>query len=93
MLDQSGSRALALQRHHESCKRQFGSEMVAHGLADDLAAVEIHYSSQVQPAFAGRNVGDVSEPDAVWRRGREVAVEKVGRDRHCRSFAPVVAAS
>src|SRR5512146_2121346 len=81
MMNQTDAGALALQRHHESRERQFGSQMIAHGPADDLAAVEVHDRGQVQPALTSWNVSDVGKPDAVWRRSHEVAVEKVEGDR------------
>jgi hypothetical protein len=83
MVDQSCGRPLSVNRHRECGRRQFGAQVIAHGPADDLAAVEIHDGGEIQPALVGWNVGDVGEPDAVGRRGREVAIDQVRRDRQC----------
>ena len=78
VVDQSVVWPLLLEGHHESRERQFGSHMITHGPADDLAAVEVHDGRQVQPTLTGRNVGDVGEPDPVRRRGHEVSIDQVG---------------
>lgn len=49
--------------------------------AGDLAGVQIEHRGQVQPAFAGWDVGEVGQPDLVGGLGLEVAAEPVGRDR------------
>jgi uncharacterized 2Fe-2S/4Fe-4S cluster protein (DUF4445 family) len=43
--------------------------------------LHVHDGGKVEPALAGRDIGDVGEPDAVRRRGREVAIDEVGCDR------------
>src|SRR6201997_482886 len=55
--------------------------MICHRPADDLAAVEIHDRSQIEPALIGLDIGDVGEPDPVRRGGDEVAFEQVRGDR------------
>src|SRR3954469_14356453 len=55
--------------------------MVLHGPADDLAAVEIHDGGQIKPALVSVDVGDVSEPDEVWRSGDEVPFDQIWSDR------------
>src|SRR3984893_4499527 len=55
--------------------------MIRHPPADDLAAVEVHDRGQIKPALLSLDVGDVGEPDPVWRGGDEVAVEQVRGDR------------
>ena len=68
MMDQTGARALALQRHHESRERQFGLQMIAHGPADDLAAAEVHDRGQVQPALTSWNVKRAPAPAGQVQR-------------------------
>src|SRR3954454_8059371 len=55
--------------------------MVAHRPADDLAAVQVHDGGQIEPSLAGRDIGDIGEPDPVRRGSGEVAIEQIGRDR------------
>jgi len=42
---------------------------------------EVEHGSEIQPSFTGRDVGDVSEPDAIGCRGDEFLVQQVRRDR------------
>lgn len=51
-------------------KGQFGAHMIAHRPSDDLAGREIEHGCEKQPSLAGRDVGDIGEPDAV-RGGRD----------------------
>src|SRR4029077_5486827 len=55
--------------------------MIRHRPADDLAAVEIHNCGQIKPALISLDVGDVGEPDPVWRGGDEVALEQISGNR------------
>lgn len=79
--DEPGSRSPPLGGHHQRSHTQFGAHMIAHRPADDLARGQIEDGGQVQPALAGRQVGDVGQPDCVWPRGREVLLQEIGRDR------------
>ena len=54
--------------------------MIAHGPANDLAAVEVKDAGQIKPAFVGFNVGDISYPELVGRRGLGNLSQAVGRD-------------
>src|SRR5215212_6366182 len=55
--------------------------MIAHCVADDLATVQVHDSSQVEPPLIGSNVGDIGEPNPVRRSRSEVAIDQVRCDR------------
>jgi hypothetical protein len=56
-------------------------EVVAHRPADDAAAVGVEDDREEEPALAGRQVGDVGEPQLVWPRGGEAATDEVRRRR------------
>ena len=45
--------------------------------ADNLAVEQVEHDGQIQPAFIGRQVGDVRGPDLIWRRRREVSGQQV----------------
>src|SRR4029077_5083981 len=65
----------------KAAKWQLGAQMIRHRPADDLAAVEVHDRGQIKPALISLDVGDVGEPDPVWRGGDEVALKQVRGDR------------
>ena len=56
-------------------------EVVGHGPAHRAAGVEVEHEGEIEPALRRRDVGQVGQPDPVWRLRREVALEQVGRDR------------
>src|SRR4051794_26779569 len=81
MVDQPRRRLPPLQAHPQGVARQLGPEVVGHRPADDLARGHVLDRGQVQPALAGRDVGEVGQPDRVRSLGGELPVEQVGRDR------------
>src|SRR4051795_8043261 len=81
MVDQPRRRLPPLQGHPQGGARQPGPEVVGHRPADDLTRGHVLDRGQVQPALAGRDVGDVGQPDRVRSLGGELPVERVGRDR------------
>src|SRR3954463_13950227 len=81
MVDQPRRRLPPLQGHPQGVARQLGPEVVGHRPADDLTRGHVLDRGQVQPALAGRDVGDVGQPDRVRSLGGEPPVEQVGRDR------------
>jgi len=50
--------------------------------ADDFPVEQVENDVQVQPTFARRDIRDVTCPDLVRRRRREVASQQVCGDRH-----------
>src|SRR5260370_12935309 len=48
--------------------------MIAHGPADDPAAVEVHDGGQIEPSLIGLDVGDIGEPDPVRRSPLPAAI-------------------
>jgi hypothetical protein len=67
--DEPGGRPLPLGGHHQCRYAQLGAHVIAHRPTDDLARGQIENGGQVQPALAGRQVGDVGQPDRVGPRG------------------------
>src|SRR4051794_15117790 len=55
--------------------------MTLHRPAGDLAAVQVHDRSQIEPSLIGLDVGDVGEPDPVRCSGDKVPIEQVRGDR------------
>jgi len=55
--------------------------MVAHRPADDFSGEQVEDHGQVQPALAGRDVGDIRQPDLGGLLGREIPIQQVFRDR------------
>lgn len=53
----------------------------AHRPAHHLAAEQIDHHGQEQPAFLGRDRGDIATPRLIGCPRSEVAVQKVRRDR------------
>lgn len=56
-------------------------EPVACRLAYHAAREQVQDRHQLEPALAGRDVGDVRDPGNVWRALVEGSVEHVRRDR------------
>jgi hypothetical protein len=81
MADEAFGRLLPLRGHHQGGQRQLGTHMVAHRPADDFAGRQVEYGSEIQPSLTGRDVGDVSEPDAIGCPGNELLLQQVRRDR------------
>ena len=48
-----------------------------HRPADDPSGIEIDHDRHIEPSLAGRDEGDVGDPDAIGRGRRKVAVEEV----------------
>ena len=80
MSDQPLGRTLPLDRHQQCRRGQLGAQMIAHRPADHLARCQIEHRGQVEPAFTGRDVGDVGQPDLVRRTRLEVLPQQVGGD-------------
>src|SRR5271163_2295493 len=81
MEDQARGGRPAMPRHVERAAGQLRRDRLAHGPAHDAAAEQVQHHGQVQPAFAGRDIGHVAGPDGVRRGHGEVAREQVGGDR------------
>lgn len=60
--------------HHECIGDQLRGHRRMHRPADDPSGEEIHHRRDVEPAFGGPEIGEVSDPFAVGRRGRKCPV-------------------
>ena len=80
-MQQAGLRITPPQGHPQCGQRQFLGHRIAHGPADDLAREQIEHQGQVQPALVGRDVGQISQPLLIRRRGLEIAFQYVRRHR------------
>jgi len=71
VMDQPGRRPLAFDTHVQRLPCDLGVQGLAYGSAEDVAGVHVQDRRQVQPAFAGRYVGEIGEPDlagaAIWK--------------------------
>src|SRR5256885_15469276 len=78
MMDQARPRAASLECHGEGGNGEFGAHMLAHRSADDLASEQVEDHGQVEPTFAGRDVGDIRQPDLIGPVGYEIPIQQVG---------------
>ncbi len=78
MMDQARPRAASLECHGEGGNGEFGAQMLAHRPADDLASEQAEDHRQVEPTFAGRDVGDIRQPDLIGPVGYEIPIQQVG---------------
>src|SRR5579863_2902016 len=60
-------------------QHQFGAQMSCHRPADNSAAESIEYHRQVKKSGPSRDVGDIGDPQAIGRRGAEVAFDQIRR--------------
>ena len=79
--EQLGSGLTVLQRHGESLENEGGVDPFAHGPADDLAAVEIQDTGEVEPTFPSLDIGDIGDPDLIGRGGCWRLRHAIGGDR------------
>jgi hypothetical protein len=80
-MNQPRRRPLSLDGHLERIEGDLHVQRRAHAPADDVAGEEVEHGGQVQPAVAGRDVGEIGQPDLVRRLGGEVVAEPIRRDR------------
>ncbi len=69
--------AAAPDGHHQRIEHELGGHLRAHRPADGAAAEEIQDDRQIQPAFAGADVGEVGDPLLVGAGGLKLPVEHV----------------
>lgn len=55
--------------------------MVGEGVADNALGTKILDRCKIEPALAGRNVGDVADPCLIWPIRVKIALKQVGRNR------------
>src|ERR1700687_1550365 len=81
MVDQPCCRTAHGQGFAQSGESQVAMQPVACCPADDPACEQIDDNGEIQPAFAGPNVGDGGAPLLVGTCCREVLIRQVRRDR------------
>jgi len=61
-----------------------GGRLGEHGLADrpadDLAVSQVYHGGQVEPAFQGREIGDIGDPGPVDFSRLKGALKQIGRN-------------
>jgi hypothetical protein len=72
--------APAPDRHHQRVGDELGGHRSAHRPADHAPGEEIDDGRHIEPAFRCPDVGEVSDPFAVWSRRLERAVEYIRGD-------------
>src|SRR5215470_19939747 len=77
MMDQAGSRALSLDCHGERGDGQFGTHVLAHRPTHHLAGEQVEDHGQVEPALAGRDIGNIGQPDFIGPVGDKILLEQV----------------
>jgi hypothetical protein len=80
MEDQAGGGRPIGPCHVERAAGQLRRDRLTHGPAHDAPAEQVQHRGQVQPAFAGRDIGHVAGPDGVRPSHGEVAREQVRGD-------------
>jgi len=81
MMDQACSRMPPLDCHGERGDGEFGMQVLAHRPANHLAGEQVEDHGQIEPALAGRNVGDIGQPDLIRPVGDKILLEQVCRHR------------
>ena len=70
-------RTPALEGHQQRVSNKLTVRGVAHRPADDASGPQVNDTSEMQPPFAGAELGDVSGPDLVGPRRREVPIDAI----------------
>lgn len=78
--DETGLRPAALDSHIQGGQGKTGVNMVGEGVANDLLCAKVLHDSAVEPALAGRDIGDVADPCGVGLVKGEAAREEIRRD-------------
>src|SRR3954453_130347 len=80
MVDQPQLRLAPGERHPQRVDDELRAHVVGHRPADDLAREGVLDRGQIEPAFPGRHVGDVGDPEAVRLCWPELALDEVVAD-------------
>ena len=78
--NQTFGRFTAAIRHIQGCQRQPGIDSVREGITDDLTCAQVFDNGQIEPAFPGGNVGNISHPGLIGPVKGKVPLQKVGRN-------------
>ena len=77
VMKEAGRRSLPLDGYPESVDSDVRVQCLAHGPADDLAGCHVDDRGEKEPAFTGRNVGQVGEPHLIRPSRYEALPEPV----------------
>src|SRR6185369_12750446 len=66
MVEQSRRRLPSRQGHSQSAQAQLGVHGFAHGPTHYHTTAQINQHRQIQPAFGGSNIGDITTPNAIY---------------------------
>jgi hypothetical protein len=81
VVDQATRWPAPLQADDERSDAEFGPEVISHRPADNLPRGQILDRREIQKSLAGRDIGDIGQPDGVGPDGAEIALKQVGNDR------------
>ena len=70
-------RAPPPERHVERFEHEFGAQISLHRPAHDPAAEDVEHHGQIEKARPSRDVGYIGDPQAIGRRGGEVALDQI----------------
>src|SRR5664280_3087286 len=77
-MDEAVAGLLALPEGHlQGIEGEIGSQMVDRLPTDDVAAEDVEDERDVDEARPGTDIGQIGDPEAVRRNGREVALDEV----------------
>ncbi len=75
----STMRLAAFDHHRQRIHRQRGPEVTGHRVADHTTGVQVKHHRQVQPAFAGRHVRQVSHSRTIRLRLGKLSIQAIWR--------------
>jgi hypothetical protein len=64
--------------HGQRVEDELGAHVVGHRVAQQPTGPQVEDRRQVEPAFSGRDVGDVLAPGDIGGAGSEAAADQVG---------------
>ena len=80
MMEQAGFGTTRVNGLEHGLLNQGGFEMGRSSPADDFSAEEIHDGGQVKPTLSGKDVSDVTDPNAIGRFGFWCSGQAIGRE-------------
>lgn len=79
--DEPLRRFVAAYRHVQGFQSQRSIDTAGKGIAHNFSGTQVLDNGQVEPAFPGRNVGDIAHPGLIWVFKIELSLQKVRRRR------------
>ena len=79
--DEVLGRFTAAYCHVEGFQSQGSVDTAGKGIAHNFSGTQVLDDGQVEPAFPGRNVGDIAHPGLIWVFKIELSLQKVRRRR------------